>query len=172
MEITEFLRKELLRDNHKASENYNLVLETITQVEGLKQGLENLKKEVACDLIEEWYKNIKEWYENIKKDFPDLNNWPDLEYEPRNSFSMVVRGVRIGCWSGTTTDSYRNDGKPYWAFVGDCSNEGQREMVKNILAKFEIIQNVSEEGMWLSWGNTTEGEVKCKEFLKAAIEYL
>lgn len=151
MEIVDFLRNELLKDESLSlAEQVERIEEKQEELEKLKEGLEKLRHSVYTDLI-------KQWYENLKR------TWGVQLIYDTDSFYIEFNHIQCGCRIGN---------RPYWGFKSDTPNDDKlKEMVKAIMEKCGIIEGqYCVENEWLAWDYTDKGDEQCERFYHAAKE--
>lgn len=159
MAIQEFLRSKIL-NGENAQENWNILNETISELEQLKSSVERLKEDVCNDMVKEWENVLRLEYPNIQNDM-NGNVY---------SFGINVQDIWIGCWSGAGED---NENQPYWGFwCAQKPTKKQVKMVKSILDKcgYQHEINSEEEEAYLVWDNTFNGVIECRNLYEAAKE--
>ena len=121
MEMKEFLRSKLVKDNKNDENNWKIVNEKISQIDDMRRGLESLKQEISKNMINEWRDNLK------------AMGW-NISFEESKSFGINIDGVWCGCWSGCEGNGKANYNQPYWGFYSDkeCTDE-QIVMIDSIL---------------------------------------
>lgn len=155
MAIVDFLKEKILT-KCSAAENWEIIDETIKELDQLKSSIDNLRGQVALDYIAEWHNSLASEYPQICRDFK----------KGVSSFGLEINGVWIGCWSGTNGD---NGNKPYWGFYcHQMPNNEQVDMVKSILDYCDISLEVSQQKGFMVWDNTLHGDLRCRKFYLAA----
>lgn len=151
MEIVDFLRNELLKDESSSLAGQAKLIEAKqAELEDLKNGLKELCHSVYTDLI-------KQWYENLKR------TWGEQLIYDTDSFYIKFNNIQCGCWIGN---------RPYWGFKSDTPNDDKlKEMVKTIMERCGIIEGQYRvENEWLAWNYTDKGDEQCERFYHAAKE--
>lgn len=151
MEIVDFLRNELLKDESSSLAGQAKLIEAKqAELEDLKNGLKELCHSVYTDLI-------KQWYENLKR------TWGEQLIYNTDSFYLEFNHIQCGCWIGNS---------PYWGFKSDTPNDDKlKEMVKTIMERCGITEGQYRvENEWLAWDYTDKGDEQCAQFYHAAKE--
>lgn len=157
MDITDFLSDKLLDDSRSLVDNWNILCRKIDDANALVEGLEKLQTKISGELVDEWYGQLNA-------------DWPQLSYEPHKSFSLLVKGVLVGCWYGE--DNY---GKPYWGFLcrDGYPTTRQLNMVRKIFGNSDM-PNYNERSEWVVWDNidvpSQNGAEICHSFYLKAKE--
>lgn len=156
MAIIEFLREKVI-PNGSSMDKWEAINETISDLDQLKQSIEELRRDVAISFI-------KEWEKSLKKDFPNLVSNTDKNGE--YSFGLQFEGIWIGCWAGVT----ENNNRPYWGFYSqNNADEAQIKMIKSILAYCNMDYEMSPMDSYKAWDVTFEGDIICKNLYHSAL---
>lgn len=158
--VKEFLESELFKNIDTSNGKLLVLNKKIDAIEYLLRGLEDLKRPVCRDLIDNWYEKLKE-------------QWPQLQQEKQKSLGIYVDGMWIGCWFGGDNEGFHY--QPYWGFLVEskCITEEQRNKVIEILNQcgFDYGSCKKEEKYgWIAWDNTSNGYEDCQKLFSAAKE--
>lgn len=152
MEIVDFLRNELLKDESLSLAGQAKLIEAKqAELEVLKEGLKKLRHSVYTDLI-------KQWYENLKR-----TPWGEKLIYNIDSFYIEFNHIQCGCWYE------RDDKQPYWGFWSDKSNNNKIRKVHTIIEKCRL-SKYEEGNECLAWDYTDKGDKQCAQFYHAAKE--
>lgn len=157
MSIQNYLRDKILTGKN-AHENWSTINETIEELDQLKANVERLREVVCNDMVKEWESSLREDYSNIRNDI----------FNGVYSFCINVKGVWIGCWSGTGRN---NNNIPYWGCWTDKKPTLQQiKMVKAIFKRCGYDCQIEVEQEYMYRENTFDGDVICRNLYNAAIE--
>jgi hypothetical protein len=153
-EIEEFLKKRLLNEDKSTYGKWKFLDQKLIEIGDLKSAIEQLRKSISSEMIDEWYKELSiEWKGIIKKS---------------KSFYIEIQGVQCGCWYDES-----NKDEPYWAFFTETETLSSKKMkmVDDILEKAEM-KNMEQslEYRWHRWCYTSNGAKDCNAIYKAALE--
>lgn len=156
MEMKEFLRSKLVKDNKNDENNWKIVNEKISQIDDMKRGLESLKQEISKNMINEWRDNLK------------AMGW-NLSFEESKSFGINIKGVWCGCWSGCEGNGKSNNNQPYWGFYSDKEfTDEQKEMIDSILEYSGLVKSVNKGKEFIAWNSTLNGDKRCNQLYEAS----
>lgn len=151
MEIVDFLRKEVLKDESLSLAGQAKLIEAKqAELEVLKEGLEKLRHSVYTDLI-------KQWYENLKR------TWGVQLIYDTDSFYIEFNHIQCGCWYET------DDKQPYWGFWSDKPNNNKIRKIHTIIERCGY-SKYEEDKEWIAWDYTDKGDEQCERFYHAAKE--
>lgn len=155
MEMQEFLRGKLVNKDESLDRNWRIVHEKISQIDDMKNGLEQLKRELAKEMINSWRDSLSA-------------DW-DLACEDRKSFGLNINGVWCGCWSGCEGNDKYNNGQPFWGFYSDkVIRAEQQKMIEDILEVTGVSKQVRITHGFLIRNSTLRGDERCEAFYRAA----
>ncbi len=156
MEMKEFLRSKLVKDNKNNENNWKIVNEKIRQINDMKMGLESLKKEISKSMINEWRDNLK------------AMGW-NLSFKESKSFGINIKGVWCGCWSGCEGNGKSNNNQPYWGFYSDKKyTDEQIAMIDSILECSGLVKSINRGTDFIVWNSTLNGDKRCNQLYEAA----
>lgn len=153
MEIEQFLREELLKDQTSALDQWKVVEEKITEVEQLTQSLQNLKNSIGKEIINEWKKQLTILGWNVK----------DYDDNECHGFYIDIRGIKCGCWKDNNNES------PYWGFRCKEISDEQRGIIHSILEETETTTDEKPTGDWIAWNYDLDAGERCETFFRAAL---
>lgn len=157
MDINKFLKERIL-SNSSAENNWKSIHQAIEDLKQLTSSIQTLRISYAKELVEQWK-------QSLQKDYPALRS------DDKNgikSFGLNINGVWVGCWAG---DNGSYNYSPYWGFYFEgIPIEEQKEMVNKIVSACDVTVTDVEEGSFICWGNTLNGDKRCRSFYQAAKE--
>lgn len=156
MEMKEFLRSKLVKDNKNDETNWKIINEKISQIDDMKRGLESLKQEISQNMVNEWRDNLK------------AMGW-NLSFEESKSFGINIEGVWCGCWSGCEGNGKSNNNQPYWGFYSEKSiDEKQSKIIEDILECSGLAKSIIKGHDFIVWNSTLNGDQRCNQLYEAA----
>lgn len=157
MEIEQFLREELLKDQTSALDQWKVVEEKMKEVEALTKGLQNLRKPIGKEIINEWKNQLTSDWGKWLKDYDDKDC---------HGFYIDIHGIKCGCWKDNNNES------PYWGFRCKEISDEQERIIHSILERTETTTYEKNTGEWVAWNYDLSADKQCAKFYFAASEYI
>lgn len=155
-EMEKYLREKLFDTEKSNLDNWNIINDKLDEIRKLEDEVGLLLESISGDVIDDWYHEL-------------LPEWKcyGLKHEKQDNFTLNVRGVLIGCWSGKGVA----DHQPYWGFYSEKGfTAKQCHMIEAILEKTNMNGYVKEKNEPWYWKSTCNGTERCNDFYNAAIE--